>query len=87
MGGGELTVQVGVGQGTNFADMGKGTTILVAASDLYNEAPLWFLRIRQAARRGATLIVVNPRETRLEKYATHVVRYVYGDEAETIAVC
>jgi NADH-quinone oxidoreductase subunit G len=64
--------------------MGKGTTILVAASDLYNEAPLWFLRIRQAARRGATLIVVNPRETRLEKYATHVVRYVYGDEAETI---
>ena len=84
MGGGELTVQVGVGQGTNFADMGKGTTILVAASDLYNEAPLWFLRIRQAARRGATLIVVNPRETRLEKYATHVVRYVYGDEAETI---
>jgi NADH-quinone oxidoreductase subunit G len=85
MGGGELTLQVGVGQGTNFADMGKGTTILVAASDLYNEAPIWFLRIKQAARRGATLIVVNPRETRLEKYSTHVVRYVYGDEVETIA--
>jgi len=84
MGGGELTVQVGVGQGTNFADMGKGTTILVAASDLYNEAPLWFLRIQQAAKHGATLVVVNPRETRLEKYATHVVRYVYGDEAEAI---
>jgi NADH-quinone oxidoreductase subunit G len=84
MGGGELTSQVGVGQGTNFAEMGKGTTILVAASDLYNEAPLWYLRIKQAAGRGATLIVVNPRETRLEKYATHVVRYVYGDEAVTI---
>ena len=84
MGGGELTPQVGVGQGTNFADMGKDTTILVAASDLYNEAPLWYLRIKQAAGHGATLIVVNPRETRLEKYATHVVRYVYGDEAATI---
>jgi NADH-quinone oxidoreductase subunit G len=84
MGGGELTVRYGVGQGTNFADMGKGTTILVAASDLYNEAPVWYLRIKQAARRGATLIVVNPRETRLEKYADHVVRYVYGDEAVTV---
>ncbi len=84
MGGGEQTVRYGVGQGTNFSDMGKGTTILVAASDLYNEAPVWYLRIKQAARRGATLIVVNPRETRLEKYADHVVRYVYGDEALTV---
>jgi NADH-quinone oxidoreductase subunit G len=85
MGGGELTVQLGVGQGTNFADMGKGTTILVAASDLYNEAPVWYLRIKQAAQRGARLIVVNPRQTKLEKYAAHVVRYVYGDESETVS--
>ena len=49
--------------------MGKGTTILVVASDLYNEAPVWYLRIKQAAGRGATLIVVNARETSLERYA------------------
>jgi len=85
MGGGELTALLGVGAGTNFADMGKGTTILVAASDLYQEAPLWYLRIKQAVGRGATLILANPRETKLERYATHVVRYVYGDEAETVA--
>ena len=84
MGGGELTTRVGVGEGTDFSTLGKGTTILVAASDLYNEAPVWFLRVKQAAKRGATLIVANPRETRLEKFATHVVRYVYGDEALTI---
>ena len=84
MGGGDLTAQVGVAAGTNFATMGKGTVILVAASDLYNEAPVWYLRIKQAAKRGATLIVINPRETRLEKYAAHVVRYAFGDEAETI---
>jgi NADH-quinone oxidoreductase subunit G len=85
MGGGELTALLGVGGGTNFADMGKGTTILVAGSDLYNEAPLWYLRIKQAVGRGATLVLANPRETKLEKYAAHVVRYVYGDEAETVA--
>jgi NADH-quinone oxidoreductase subunit G len=84
MGGGEFTTRLGVGQGTNFADMGKETTVLVVASDMYNEAPLWYLRLKQAAKRGTTLIIVNPRETKLERYATHVVRYVYGDEAETI---
>jgi NADH-quinone oxidoreductase subunit G len=85
MGGGELTASLGVGAGTNFADMGKGTTILVAGTDLYNEAPVWYLRIKQAAERGATLILVNPRTTKLERYAAHVVRYAYGDEAETVA--
>ncbi len=84
MGGGDLIEQVGVGQGTNFSDMGKGTAILVAASDLHEEAPLWWLRIKQAAERGATLIVVNPRATRLDAFASHVVRYDYGNEAQTI---
>jgi len=85
MGGGELTAQVGVTQGTNFAALGKGATILVAASDLYHEAPVWYLRLKQAAKRGASLIVAGGRATRLEKYAAHVVRYAFGDEAETVA--
>ncbi|HTX92074.1 MAG TPA: 2Fe-2S iron-sulfur cluster-binding protein, partial [Anaerolineales bacterium] len=81
MGGGELTASYGVTAGTNFASMGKETVILVAASDLYNEAPVWYLRLKQAAKRGATLVVVNPRETKLEKFAKFVIRYSYGDEA------
>jgi NADH-quinone oxidoreductase subunit G len=84
MGGGSLTIRAGVGPGTNFADMGAGTTILVVASDLYNEAPLWYLRVKQAADRGATLIVAAGRTTKLEKYAAHVVRYAYGDETQTL---
>jgi NADH-quinone oxidoreductase subunit G len=84
MGGGDLIDQVGVGQGTNFSDMGKGTSILVVASDLHEEAPIWWLRIKQAAERGAALIVVNPRPTRLDPFASHVVRYDYGNEADTI---
>jgi NADH-quinone oxidoreductase subunit G len=64
--------------------MGRGDAILVVASDLYEEAPIWWLRVKQAAERGATLIVANPRETKLDKYASFVVRYANGDEAKAI---
>jgi len=83
MGGGELTTLVGVGDGTNFGGMGKETTIVVVASDLYQEAPIWYVRVKQAADRGATLIVLNPRETKLDRYASSVVRYAYGEEVKT----
>ncbi len=85
MGGGEYTAAYGLSAGSNLADLGKGSTILVAASDLHNEAPVWYLRVKQAVQRGATLIVANGRETKLEQYAKFAVRYSYGDEAETVA--
>jgi NADH-quinone oxidoreductase subunit G len=73
---------VGVGAGTNFGAMGPETTIVVVASDLYEEAPIWYLRVKQAADRGANLIVLNPRETKLDRFASYVVRYAYGDEVK-----
>lgn len=82
--GGDLVSQLGVGQGTNFSELGPGSAILVVASDLEEEAPIWWLRFKQAAERGATLIVANPRPTKIERYATHVLRYQYGSEAATI---
>ncbi|MCL4530352.1 MAG: NADH-quinone oxidoreductase subunit NuoG, partial [Chloroflexi bacterium] len=84
MGGGDLVSLVGVGQGTNFGSMGEGSTIVVVASDLYEEAPIWYLRVKQAAQRGATLIVANPRETKLDRFASFVIRYSYGDEVKTV---
>ena len=84
MGGGDLTAQAGLAPGSNFADMGQETAILVVASDLHEEAPIWWLRVKQAAERGAQLIVVNPRPTRLDAYAMHIVRYPYGSEAGTL---
>ena len=84
MGGGDLVMQVGVGQGTNISDIGQGDAILVVASDLYEEAPIWWLRVKQAANRGATLIVANPRETKLDRFANYVVRYSNGDEVKTV---
>ncbi len=84
MGGGDLTALVGVGQGTNIGKMGKGDAILVVASDLYQEAPIWWLRVKQAADRGATLIVANARETKLDKFAKFVIRYAQGDESKAV---
>lgn len=84
MGGGKLTSQLGMGNGSNLGSLGAGSTIVVAASDLYEEAPIWYLRVKQAAERGATLIVANPRETKLDRYATYVVRYAYGDQVKAI---
>ena len=84
MAGGDLVAQVGVGQGTNLSDLGEGSTIFVIASDLEEEAPIFWLRVKQAAERGAILIVANPRYTKLERYATQVLRYPYGGEAALI---
>ena len=84
MGGGDLNALVGVGAGTNIGALGAGDAILVVASDLYEEAPIWWLRVKQAADRGATLIVANPRETRLDRFARYSIRYAYGDEVKTV---
>jgi NADH-quinone oxidoreductase subunit G len=81
MAGGELVTQVGVGKGTNLSDLGKGDAILVIACDLEEEGPVWWLRVKTAVDRGVTLIVANPRSTKLEPYAQHQLRYPYGSEA------
>lgn len=83
-GGGEYTTAYGLTAGSNLGDLGAGDTVLVVASDLYNEAPIWHLRLKAAAERGATLIVANARATKLDEFATFVVRYAYGDEVATI---
>jgi NADH-quinone oxidoreductase subunit G len=85
MGGGEQVAAYGLSAGSNLGELGPGDAILVVASDLYEEAPVWWLRVKQAADRGATLVVANARGTRLEKFAGFVVRYSYGDEIATVA--
>jgi len=83
-GGGEYTTAYGLTADSNLGDLGAGDTVLVVASDLYNEAPLWHLRLKAAAKRGATLIVANARATKLDEYSSFVIRYSYGDEVETV---
>ena len=75
---------LGLTAGSNLGDLKKGSVILVIGSDLHEEAPMWWLRVKQAAERGVTLIVANARKTRLDKFATFQRRYAYGEEVETL---
>jgi NADH-quinone oxidoreductase subunit G len=84
MAGGDLVARVGLGSKANLGTLGTGAVIVVAASDLHEEAPIWWLRVKNAVRRGAKLVVVNARDTRLDKFALFTIRYPYGKEAEAI---
>ncbi len=84
MAGGELVQQVGAGSQFDFGRLGTGDAVLVAASDLQEEAPLWWLRIKQAADRGASVTVLGSRPTRLERHAAHVLRCEPGGAVKLV---
>ncbi|PKN89863.1 MAG: hypothetical protein CVU45_05480, partial [Chloroflexi bacterium HGW-Chloroflexi-7] len=84
MGGGEWVTRVGMVPGSDLAKLEKGSTILVFGSDLHEEAPLWWLRVKQATERGVTLVNASARKTRLDKYAAFNLTYAYGDEEKAI---
>ncbi|MDX1664711.1 MAG: 2Fe-2S iron-sulfur cluster-binding protein, partial [Candidatus Promineifilaceae bacterium] len=78
LGGGDVVARVGIAGESNLSEMGDGDAILVVASDLHQEAPVWWLRVKQAADRGATVVVLNLRPTRLDKHAAHIIHYAPG---------
>jgi NADH-quinone oxidoreductase subunit G len=84
MAGGDLVNHFGMAQGSNLGSLGKGSVIIVAASDLHEEAPVWWLRVHEAVKRGAELIVANARATRLDDFATHTIRYSFGEETSIV---
>lgn len=82
--GADILTQVGVGKGTNLRDLGKDDAVLVIASDLEEEVPIWRLRIKQAHDRGAYLVVANARHTRLADFADAVINYEPGYAAHAM---
>ncbi len=82
--GGELVAAYGLAPGSNLGDLGPGDAVLVIACDLEQEAPLWWLRVKQAAERGATVVVANPRLTKLDRSASHHISYTYGQEISAL---
>jgi NADH-quinone oxidoreductase subunit G len=79
MGGADAVSRVGLGQESDLQELGAGDAILVVATDLHNAAPVWWLRVKQAAERGAQLVVLNARRTRLDTYAGLAVHYPAGE--------
>ena len=66
-----LKGMLGAGLSTNsFDDIELARTILVWGANATEDHPIVGARIKQAARRGARLIVVDPRRIELAEYAT-----------------
>ena len=86
-GGAEHVAHVGLGKGSNIGQMGRGDAILVIASDLEEEAPIYRLRIKQAKERGVQVFIANARATRMDDFVSrsHRLRFAVGEAAHAMA--
>ena len=65
-----MKAMLGTGAATNsFSDIEQARTILVAGANATENHPIVGARIKQAALRGARLIVIDPRKIELARYA------------------
>ncbi len=81
----DFGAEYGLTSGTDLMQLGKGTVVLVFGADPEEEAPVHLLRIRNIAKRGGTLITINGRATKLDRFAEHTLHYRYGAETEVLA--
>ncbi|MGH2641729.1 MAG: NADH-quinone oxidoreductase subunit G [Actinomycetota bacterium] len=70
----------GGGMPVTYRDVEEAKVILVAGLDAEQEVPILHLRLRKAAARGARIVVLHPRRTRLWDVAEHILCRP-GDEA------
>jgi NADH-quinone oxidoreductase subunit G len=76
----------GVGAAADFGRLGKGDVVLIVNGDLEEQAPVWFLRLRQAVvDRGAALVMAHARSTKMHRYAKAIYRYEPGHAADWFA--
>ncbi|HET7771153.1 MAG TPA: NADH-quinone oxidoreductase subunit NuoG [Chloroflexota bacterium] len=69
---------------SEFVDAENADAILIVGSDVYEEMPVFWLRIRKAVTKGAKLIVVNPRATEADRIAFRRLRHAPGEEAAVV---
>ncbi len=73
----------GIGKDGDMKRLGRGDVIVVVNGDVEEQAPVWFLRLRQAVvDRGAQLIVAHHRSTKMHRYAAAIHRYEVGRAPE-----
>jgi NADH-quinone oxidoreductase subunit G len=70
----------GGGMPVTYRNIEEAKVILVAGLDAEQEVPILHLRLRKAAARGARIVVLHPRRTRLWDVAEHILCRP-GDEA------
>lgn len=79
-----IVPEVGTGIGTDMGRLKGESAILTIGTDLDEESPVLFLRVRGSARHGAHLINAAGRWTKLDAVAENSLRYKYGAEAALV---
>jgi len=80
-----LNAEIGLPAGSDVSKLGKGGVSFVIGTDVEEEAPIAFIRLKQGKESGAALIVANGRPTKLDRFATTGLRYRYGAEGQLLA--
>ena len=74
-----MKLMLGTGAATNaYDDIEKAKTILICGANATENHPIVAARIKQAALKGAVLIVIDPRNIELARYATVHLRLKPG---------
>lgn len=74
-----MSMVLGTGAATNsFNDIEMATTFLLAGTNACENHPVVGARIKQMARKGANLIVVDPRKTEFTRYAKYHLQLKAG---------
>jgi NADH-quinone oxidoreductase subunit G len=83
--GADLVATYGIGADSDWRELGADSLILVVAGDVEEQAPIWYLQVKAATQRGARLVVINGRETKLDRYAHTRLRIRYGSAPHLLA--
>ncbi len=67
-----------------FADVEGAGAIMLLGTDVYEEMPVFWLRIRKGVKNGARLVIGNPRATEADRLAYHRLRYRPGSELDLL---
>jgi predicted molibdopterin-dependent oxidoreductase YjgC len=63
-----------------YPDVERAGAIVLLGTDVYEEMPVFWLRIRKGVRNGAKLVIANPRATEADRIAFHRLRHRPGTE-------
>ncbi len=80
----DLVHEIGVGMGTDIAQLRSESAVLVLGTDLDEEVPMLYLKVRTAGRKGAKIITANGRKTKLDKIAKQSIYYQYGSAVHLV---
>jgi NADH-quinone oxidoreductase subunit G len=78
-----VEAEAAAGEPVTYRDVEEAGAIVVVGLDAEQELPILHLRIRKAARRGANVVVIHPRRTRLWDVGHHVL-CLPGGEADVL---